>query len=149
MASTDSSAIGSPKTSACIAVIARTSASAVILPQLDPAGQLDVDRQQLRLADHDRLRLLRLEPVPEECVVEPRRVVVPSGLPFHALDRRVVAIVGDRLFDQSLDGCRVGSAEVPIGHEAMATGEWTNRSGPSCVTSTAPGVSTSVRSWTS
>ena len=94
------------------------------LSQLDPGGQLDVDGQQPRLADHDRLRLLRLEPVPEECVVEPRCVVVPSGLPLHALDRRVVAIVGDRLLDQSLDG---SAASAPprsrYGHKATATGE--------------------------
>ena len=91
--------------------------------QGDPLGQVDVDRQQPRLAQHDRLRLLRLEAGRDEGLVQPRRVVVAAGLPLHPGHLGVRGEVGDRGGDEVADAGLVRPVEVAVGDEAAAPGE--------------------------
>ena len=91
--------------------------------QGDPVGQVDVDREEARLAQHDRLRLLRLEPGGDEGLVQPGCVVVAAGLPLHAGDLGVRGEVGDRRRDELADAVLVRPAEVAVGDEAAPAGE--------------------------
>ncbi len=91
--------------------------------QGDPLGQVDVDRQQPRLAQHDRLRLLRLEAGRDQGLVQPRRVVVAARLPLHPGHLGVRGEVGDRGGDEVADAGLVRPVEVAVGDEAAAPGE--------------------------
>ena len=60
-------------------------------------GQLDVDGEQARLADHDRLGLVGDEAVGDERLVQAGRVVVAAGLPLDPGDLGHRLVVGQGL----------------------------------------------------
>ena len=116
---------------------------AVALGQLvDPAdghplGQLDVDREVRRLADHHGLDLLGLQPVCPEPLVEVGRPVVTAGLPLELLDLRVAGEERDGLGDQGVDRLEAAEAlerlvadEPARGGTAPATADRTGPSSP-------------------
>jgi predicted RNA polymerase sigma factor len=57
--------------------------------QRHPVGQRNVHRERPRVAHHDRLRLIRREPVRKQRLMQARGVVVTPGLPLHPDDRRI------------------------------------------------------------
>ena len=63
-------------------------------------GQVDVDGEQLGLADHDRLGLVGGEAVGDEGVVQTRGVVVAAGLPLDPGDLGHRLVVREGLLDQ-------------------------------------------------
>ena len=92
-----------------------------------PVGQLHVDGEQPRLADHDRLRLVGHEPVGHQGLVQAGCVVVPAGLPLDADDVGVGPVVGQGLLHEPVDRLPGGRAavdvEVLVGDEAAAAEE--------------------------
>ena len=76
----------------------------------DAVGQLDVDGEQLGLADHDRLGLVGDEAVGDEGLVQAGGVVVAAGLPLDPADLGHGRVVGQGLLDQPATDSSVAGA---------------------------------------
>ena len=107
----------------CIAAIARTSASLPYLAQRDTGGRAGVDVEQLRSSDHDRLWLLTLESILEQCLVKSRGAIVTAGLPLNVRDLGILAVMIEGLCHELRDGLGLGTVEVWRGHEPSTPSE--------------------------
>jgi hypothetical protein len=87
-------------------------------PQCYTCWQRDAHIQHPRVPDHDRLGLLGLEAMAQQCFVEARGTIMTSGLPLDPGDLGILTVVIEGLCHEARRSRGVGAVEASIGHEA-------------------------------
>ncbi len=93
------------------------------LAQRDTSGRAGVDVEQLRSSDHDRLRLLTRESIPQQRLVKSRGAIVTAGLPLNLGDLGIVPVMIECRCHELRDRLSLGAVKAWIGHEPSTPSE--------------------------